>query len=55
MTGVSLPGRPTVEIAVHADGRYRLIVLTAEQARGLATLLARCADMLGMAGCTPPV
>ena len=35
---------PTVELAVHAGGRYRLIGLTPEQARELAALLARAAD-----------
>ena len=37
---------PTVEIAVHAGGRYRLIGLTPEEARELAGVLARAADML---------
>jgi hypothetical protein len=37
---------PTVEIAVHAAGRYRLIGLTPPQARELARTLARTADML---------
>jgi hypothetical protein len=36
---------PTVEIAVHAGGRYRLIGLTPEQARELAAMLARAADI----------
>ena len=35
---------PTVEIAVHADGRYRLIGLTPEEARQLAAMLAHAAD-----------
>ena len=35
---------PTVEIAVHAGGRYRLIGLTPEEARDLAAMLARAAD-----------
>jgi hypothetical protein len=39
---------PTVEIAVHADGRYRLIGLTPEEARELAAMLARAADMLSV-------
>ncbi len=37
---------PAVEIAVHAGGRYRLIGLTPEQARELAGMLARAADMV---------
>jgi len=37
---------PTVELAVHADGRYRLIGLTPGEARELAGMLARAADML---------
>jgi hypothetical protein len=37
---------PTVEIAVHAGGRYRLIGLTPEEARELAGMLARAADIL---------
>jgi len=36
---------PTVEIAVHAGGRYRLIGLTPEEARDLAALLAKAADI----------
>jgi hypothetical protein len=40
---------PAIEIAVHADGRYRLIGLTPDEARTLATLLTRAADLL-----TPP-
>lgn len=36
---------PTVEIAVHADGRYRLIGLTPDEARQLARMLARAADI----------
>lgn len=40
---------PTVEIAVHADGRYRLIGLTPEEARELAVLLAGAADVLSVA------
>ncbi len=35
---------PTVEIAVHAGGRYRLIGLTPEEARELAAMLAKAAD-----------
>jgi hypothetical protein len=37
---------PTVEIAVHAGDRYRLIGLTPEEARELAVLLARAADLV---------
>ena len=37
---------PTVEIAVHAGGRYRLIGLTPEEARDLALVLARAADLV---------
>jgi hypothetical protein len=44
---------PTVEIAVHAGGRYRLIGLTPEEARELAGLLGMAADLLGQAGCRP--
>jgi hypothetical protein len=40
---------PTVEIAVHADGRYRLIGLTPEEAHELAAMLARAASMLSAA------
>jgi Domain of unknown function (DUF6907) len=36
---------PTVEIAVHAGDRYRLIGLTPQEARELAALLARAADV----------
>ena len=39
---------PAVEIAVHAGGRYRLIGLTAEEARELAAMLASAADMLSV-------
>ena len=35
---------PTVEIAVHTGGRYRLIGLTPEEARELAAMLAQAAD-----------
>ena len=38
---------PAVEIAVHAGGRYRLIGLTPEEARQLATMLAKAADSVG--------
>ncbi len=41
---------PSVEIAVHADGRYRLIGLTLEEAQELAGMLAKAAGMLSAAG-----
>ena len=41
---------PTVEIAVHADDRYRLIGLTPEEARELAGMLTRAADTLSVPG-----
>jgi hypothetical protein len=41
---------PAVEIAVHAGGRYRLIGLTPEEARQLAGMLARAADVISGAG-----
>ena len=37
---------PTVEIAVHAGDRYRLIGLTPEEARQLAAMLAEAADIV---------
>ena len=37
---------PTVEIAVHAGDRYRLIGLTPEEARELAAMLARAAQLV---------
>ncbi|MGD0705453.1 MAG: hypothetical protein ABSA02_36920 [Trebonia sp.] len=37
---------PAVEIAVYAGDRYRLIGLTPEEARELAGMLAKAADML---------
>jgi hypothetical protein len=37
---------PTVEIAVHAGDRYRLIGLTPEEARELAAMLAKAADSI---------
>jgi hypothetical protein len=37
---------PAVEIAVHTGGRYRLIGLTPEEARKLAGILARAADIV---------
>jgi hypothetical protein len=36
---------PTVEIAVHVAGRYRLIGLTPAQARQLAAMLTSAADV----------
>ena len=44
---------PTVEFAVHAGGRYWLIGLTPGEARELAGMLARAADMLSRAGVPP--
>ena len=44
---------PTVELAVHAGGRYRLIGLTPGEARELAGMLTRAADMLSQAGAPP--
>ena len=41
---------PTVEIAVHAGGRYRLIGLTPEEARELAGMLAAAAELVSAAG-----
>jgi hypothetical protein len=41
---------PAVEIAVHTGGRYRLIGLTPEEARQLAGMLARAADLISGAG-----
>jgi hypothetical protein len=40
---------PAVEIAVYAGGRYRLIGLTPEEARELAGLLAKAADIVSAA------
>jgi hypothetical protein len=40
------PWSPAVEIAVHAGGRYRLIGLAPEEARELAALLAKAAEMV---------
>ncbi len=40
---------PAVEIAVHTGGRYRLIGLTLEEARELAAMLARAADVVTVA------
>jgi hypothetical protein len=37
---------PAIEVTVHADGRYRLIGLTPDEARDLATLLTRAADLV---------
>ena len=44
---------PTVEIAVHAGGRYRLIGLTPEEARELAGMLAAAAELVSAAGRRP--
>ncbi len=41
---------PTVEITVHAGGRYRLIGLTPEEARDFAAMLASAADMVSATG-----
>jgi len=40
---------PAVEIAVYAGGRYRLIGLTLEEARELAGMLAKAADIVSAA------
>jgi ABC-type uncharacterized transport system ATPase subunit len=40
---------PAVEIAVYAGGRYRLIGLTLEEARELAVMLAKAADIVSVA------
>ena len=42
------PWSPTVEIAVHANNRYRLIGLTPEEARELAGMLTKAADLLSV-------
>ena len=39
---------PTVEIAVYAGGRYRLIGLTPEEATELAAMLATAADLVSV-------
>ena len=39
---------PTVEIAVHADGRYRLIGLTPSEARQLAEMLTQAASVVSL-------
>jgi hypothetical protein len=36
---------PTIEVALHAGGRYRLLGLTPEEAGRLAAMLARAASM----------
>jgi hypothetical protein len=41
---------PTVEVALYTGSRYRVISLTPEEARQLAAMLARAADMPGTAG-----
>jgi hypothetical protein len=46
---VEAPWTPTVEIEVHAGQRYRMIVLTPDEARQLAAVLALAADMPGAA------
>jgi len=40
---------PAVEIAVHTGARYRLIGLTPEEARELARMLAKAADIVTLA------
>lgn len=40
---------PAVEIAVYAGGRYRLIGLTLEEARELAGMLSKAADIVSVA------
>ncbi|HEY4850760.1 MAG TPA: hypothetical protein VII22_08175 [Streptosporangiaceae bacterium] len=40
---------PTVEVALYAGSRYRLIGLTPQEARQLAAVLAHAADMPGVA------
>jgi hypothetical protein len=44
----------TVEIAVHAGGRYRLIGLTPTEARELAALLVRAASLLSVPAVSVP-
>ncbi len=44
---------PAVEITVHTGGRYRLIGLTLEEARELAGMLAKAADIVGAAARQP--
>jgi hypothetical protein len=44
------PWTPTVELTLHAGSRYRVIGLTPEEARQLAAMLARAADLTGGAG-----
>jgi hypothetical protein len=44
---------PGVEITVHTGGRYRLIGLTPEEARELAGMLAKAADIVSAAARQP--
>jgi hypothetical protein len=44
---------PTVEVALYTGSRYRVIGLTLEEARQLAAMLARAADMPGAARSRP--
>ena len=44
---------PAVEITVHTGGRYRLIGLTPEEARELAGMLAKAADIISAAARQP--
>jgi hypothetical protein len=44
---------PTVEVALYTGSRYRVIGLTPEEARQLAAMLARAADMPGAARSRP--
>jgi hypothetical protein len=44
---------PAVEITVHTGGRYRLIGLTLEEARELAGMLAKAADIVSTAARQP--
>ncbi len=43
------PWSPAVEIAVYASGHYRLIGLTPEEARELAGMLSKAADIVSAA------
>jgi hypothetical protein len=49
MTPASRPGPRGVEIAVHADGRYRLIGLTPAEAKQLAGMLTKAAEKVSVA------
>ncbi len=44
------PWTPTVELTLHAGSRYRVIGLTPTEARQLAAMLARAADLTSGAG-----